>query len=105
MGAEVIIERAAQPVAVIRQAEPLHRKISDCVALLPADSTATIDPDFAKDVGSSNRCASRAAGAASVRLMLDSTVAVAAERQGQNSRQLLDPCRHNRTPPPQAALP
>jgi hypothetical protein len=30
--------------------EPLHRKISDCIALMPADSTATIDSDFAKDV-------------------------------------------------------
>ena len=48
-GAEVIIERDAQPVAVIRPAEPVRRKISECIALLPADSTATIDPDFAKD--------------------------------------------------------
>ena len=49
-GAEVIIEGDAQPVAVIRPAEPVRRKISECIALLPADSTATIDPDFAKDV-------------------------------------------------------
>src|ERR1043166_7095377 len=49
-GAEVIVERDAQPVAVIRPAEPVRRKISECIALLPADSTATIDPDFAKDV-------------------------------------------------------
>ena len=49
-GAEVIIERNAQPVAVIRPAEPVRRKISECIALMPADSTATIDPDFAKDV-------------------------------------------------------
>jgi len=49
-GGEVIIERDAQPVAVIRPAEPAHRKISECIALMPADSTATIDPDFAKDV-------------------------------------------------------
>jgi antitoxin (DNA-binding transcriptional repressor) of toxin-antitoxin stability system len=49
-GAEVIIERDAQPVAVIRPAGPVHRKISECIAMLPADSTATIDPDFAKDV-------------------------------------------------------
>ena len=49
-GAEVIIERDAQPVAVIRPAEPVRRKISECIALLPGDSTATIDPDFAKDV-------------------------------------------------------
>jgi hypothetical protein len=51
-GAEVVIERDAQPVAVIRQPEPLRRKISECIALLPADSTATIDADFSKDVES-----------------------------------------------------
>ena len=49
-GAEVVIERDAQPVAVIRPAAPVRRKISECIALMPADSTATIDPDFAKDV-------------------------------------------------------
>jgi antitoxin (DNA-binding transcriptional repressor) of toxin-antitoxin stability system len=49
-GAEVVIERDAQPVAVIRPPEPVRRKISECIALLPSDSTATIDPDFAKDV-------------------------------------------------------
>lgn len=51
-GSEVIIERDAQPVAVIRPAGPIRRKISECIALIPADSTATIDPDFAKDVES-----------------------------------------------------
>jgi len=35
---------------MIRPAESLRRKISECIALMPADSTATIDPDFAKDV-------------------------------------------------------
>jgi prevent-host-death family protein len=49
-GGEVVVERNAQPVAVIRPAEPVRRKISECIAMLPADSTATIDPDFAKDV-------------------------------------------------------
>jgi antitoxin (DNA-binding transcriptional repressor) of toxin-antitoxin stability system len=49
-GAEIVIERNAQPVAVIRPAAPARRKISECIALMPADSTATIDPDFAKDV-------------------------------------------------------
>jgi antitoxin (DNA-binding transcriptional repressor) of toxin-antitoxin stability system len=49
-GAEVVIERDAQPVAVIRPPEPVRRKISECIALLPSDSTATIDPDFATDV-------------------------------------------------------
>jgi antitoxin (DNA-binding transcriptional repressor) of toxin-antitoxin stability system len=49
-GAEIIIERDTQPVAVLRAAAPVRRKISECIALLPADSTATIDPDFAQDV-------------------------------------------------------
>jgi antitoxin (DNA-binding transcriptional repressor) of toxin-antitoxin stability system len=49
-GAEIVIERDAQPVAVIRPAAPMRRRISECIALMPADSTATIDSDFAKDV-------------------------------------------------------
>jgi antitoxin (DNA-binding transcriptional repressor) of toxin-antitoxin stability system len=49
-GAEIIIERDAQPVAVIRPVEPKRRKISECLARMPVDSTATIDSDFAKDV-------------------------------------------------------
>ena len=49
-GAEIVVERDAQPVAVIRPAEPVRRKISECIALMPAGSTATIDPDFAKEV-------------------------------------------------------
>jgi antitoxin (DNA-binding transcriptional repressor) of toxin-antitoxin stability system len=49
-GTEVIIERDAHPVAVIRPAEPVRRKISECIALMPVGSTATIDPDFAGDV-------------------------------------------------------
>jgi len=49
-GAEIIIEHGTRPVAVLRAAEPMHRTISECIALLPENSTATIDPDFAKDV-------------------------------------------------------
>lgn len=49
-GAQVVVELDAQPVAVIRPPEPVRRTISECIALLPADSDATIDPDFAKDV-------------------------------------------------------
>lgn len=49
-GGEVIVERDARPVAVIRAAEPVRRKISECILLMPANSTATIDPDFAADV-------------------------------------------------------
>lgn len=49
-GSEVVIEQDARPVAVFHAAEPVRRTISECIALLPEDSTATIDPDFAKDV-------------------------------------------------------
>ncbi|MDZ4801202.1 MAG: hypothetical protein SGI92_23840 [Bryobacteraceae bacterium] len=49
-GAEVVIERDAQPLAVIRAPAPPRRTISECIALMPAESTATIDSDFEKDV-------------------------------------------------------
>ncbi len=49
-GAEVIIENNAGPVAVLRPPEPAIRTISECIALLPGYSTATIDEDFARDV-------------------------------------------------------
>ncbi len=49
-GEEVIIENNARPVAVVGPAAPPRRTISECIALLPENSTATIDPDFAKDV-------------------------------------------------------
>ena len=54
-GAEVIIERDAQPLAVIRAAAPPHRTISECIALAEAHERETgqapvLDPDFAADV-------------------------------------------------------
>lgn len=49
-GAEVIVERDMQPVAIIRGPEPVQRKLSECIALMPDDSPGTIDSDFAKDV-------------------------------------------------------
>ena len=49
-GAEVIIENGMRPVAVLHPAGPVPRTISECIALLPEDSTATVDPDFARDV-------------------------------------------------------
>jgi len=48
--AEVVIERDAQPLAVVRAAALPRRPISECIALMPAESTGTIDSDFAKDV-------------------------------------------------------
>lgn len=54
-GAEVVIERDAQPFAVIRMATPARRTISECIALAEAHERETgqapvLDPDFADDV-------------------------------------------------------
>lgn len=54
-GAEVIIERDTQPVAVVRPAGPVRRSISECIALAKAHEEETgqspvLDPDFAADV-------------------------------------------------------
>ncbi len=49
-GIEIVIEHDEQPVAVVHAPTPLRRSISECIALLPEDSSATIDADFAKDV-------------------------------------------------------
>jgi len=54
-GAEVVIERDAQPLAVIRAAAPARRTISECIALAEAHEEAVgespvLDPDFAADV-------------------------------------------------------
>jgi antitoxin (DNA-binding transcriptional repressor) of toxin-antitoxin stability system len=49
-GVEIVIEDGARPVAVLHAARQVRRTISECIALLSENSTATIDPDFAKDV-------------------------------------------------------
>jgi hypothetical protein len=49
-GVEVIIEDGALTVAVLRTPAPPRRSIEECIALLPEDSAATIDEDFARDV-------------------------------------------------------
>lgn len=49
-GAEVIVERNQQPVAVLRAPEPKRRKLSEIMDSLSEESTATIDEDFASDV-------------------------------------------------------
>jgi antitoxin (DNA-binding transcriptional repressor) of toxin-antitoxin stability system len=51
-GAEVVIESdgGMLPVAVLRAPAPPRRTISECIALLPENSTAVMDPDFARDV-------------------------------------------------------
>ncbi len=49
-GAEVIIEDGSITVAVLHTPAPPRRSIEECIALLPEDSPATIDEDFARDV-------------------------------------------------------
>jgi antitoxin (DNA-binding transcriptional repressor) of toxin-antitoxin stability system len=49
-GVEVVIDNGSRPAAVLHVREPERRTISECIALLPEDSTATLDRDFAKDV-------------------------------------------------------
>ena len=49
-GIEVIVERESQPVAVLKPPEPVLRKISECIAILDPNSTATIDQEWAADV-------------------------------------------------------
>ena len=54
-GAEVIIERDAQPLAIILPAAPERRTISQCIAQAEAhekesDDSPVLDPDFAADV-------------------------------------------------------
>jgi prevent-host-death family protein len=50
-GAEIVIEHDARPVAVVRPAEPHVRRLSESLRLAREHgSTATLDPDFAKDV-------------------------------------------------------
>jgi antitoxin (DNA-binding transcriptional repressor) of toxin-antitoxin stability system len=50
-GSEVIVERDAQPVAVIQLPRFRGRPIDECIALAKArGSHATLDNDFAKDL-------------------------------------------------------
>jgi len=49
-GFDVVVERDRQPVAVLRPAPPPRRKISEVLALMSKNSTATMEADFARDV-------------------------------------------------------
>ena len=49
-GAEVVIESGSIPVAVLQSPAPVRRTVEECLALLPEDSIATVDEDFASDV-------------------------------------------------------
>ena len=49
-GAEIVIEDGTMTIAVMHAPIPVRRTIEECIALLPDDSTATIDEDFPRDV-------------------------------------------------------
>src|SRR5271165_4761837 len=49
-GVDVVVEHDRQPVAILRPAAPPRRKISEVLALMRTNSTATMDADFARDV-------------------------------------------------------
>ena len=49
-GAEVVIEHGSEPVAVVHMPAPPRRSFEECLALLPTESSATVDEDFARDV-------------------------------------------------------
>jgi antitoxin (DNA-binding transcriptional repressor) of toxin-antitoxin stability system len=49
-GVEVVIEVDAHPVAVVHAPAPARRSIEECIALLPEESSAVIDEEFARDV-------------------------------------------------------
>jgi hypothetical protein len=50
-GAEIIVERGAQPLAVIKAPQFRGRSIDECIALASAHgSPATLDDEFGKDL-------------------------------------------------------
>ena len=49
-GSEVVIEEDRRPIAVLRAAEAPRRTVAEILALMPKDSTAVMDADFARDV-------------------------------------------------------
>jgi antitoxin (DNA-binding transcriptional repressor) of toxin-antitoxin stability system len=49
-GAEVVIESDSKPVAVVRGPGAQVRTLEEAAALLPADSKAVMDDDFARDI-------------------------------------------------------
>jgi antitoxin (DNA-binding transcriptional repressor) of toxin-antitoxin stability system len=49
-GVEVVIESGEQPIAVLIPSAPPRRTIEESIALLPENSAAVMDDDFAHDV-------------------------------------------------------
>src|SRR5262245_36107074 len=92
-GTEVVIERDAQPLAIIRDAAPERRTISQCIALAEAHernpaahrcSTRISQPMWTRLSGNRKR------EPADMRLALDSSVVGAGEQRGHTVRQILE---------------
>src|SRR5664279_3748883 len=49
-GVEVVVDHDCQLVAVLRASDPPRRRVSEVLALMPKDSTATMDAGFARDI-------------------------------------------------------
>ena len=49
-GVEVVVDHDCQPVAVLRASDSPRRRVSEVLALMPKDSTATMDAGFARDI-------------------------------------------------------
>ena len=54
-GAEIVVERDSQPVALIKPPQPISRTLSQCISLAEMHERErgypiTLDPDFAADV-------------------------------------------------------
>jgi len=91
-GAKVIIENGARPVAVLHPAEPVRRSISECIALANAheeegNKSPVLDPDFAEDVEDIIQ-PPQAVEPASVGIIFDSSILIAAQRGGESVPQI-----------------
>jgi antitoxin (DNA-binding transcriptional repressor) of toxin-antitoxin stability system len=49
-GVEVVVEHNHEPVAVLRPASPPRRRVSEVLAMMPKESTAIMDAEFARDI-------------------------------------------------------
>jgi len=49
-GDEIVFKDGERDFAVLRPTAPPRRSIDECIAMLPENSSAVIDEDFAKDV-------------------------------------------------------
>jgi antitoxin (DNA-binding transcriptional repressor) of toxin-antitoxin stability system len=94
-GAEVVIERDAQPFAVIRAATPVRRTISECIALAETHERETGTHAGRGFRGRRRRSYSEPHTVESslVGLILDSSVVIAGERRGHTVRQIVEQIR------------